>query len=179
MTSRDAHHRAGRAAPAGAYARFLLRVAIGFAAALALRALGPGLERGAIRATLASLTVVFRALHGAPAVAGDVITSGGVAFRVVGDCTPLMPTLLIVVAMLAFPAPWRARLAGIAAAAVVLWAYNLFRVVVLIGVMARWPRAFDFVHVYLWQTVTLVVVVATFMAWLSACARPAPPRAPA
>jgi hypothetical protein len=36
----------------------------------------------------------------------------------------------------------------------------------LLATIVRWPHAFRFVHVYLWQTVTLLVVSAMFLSWL-------------
>jgi exosortase/archaeosortase family protein len=147
------------------------RLVLGFAACLWIHARTPGLDRGAIRATLASVTAGLEALRVPFERFGDTLTIGGASLKIVPDCTPLMPTLLATVAILAFPAPWAARAWGIVGVAAALWIYNLLRIAVLFGVMLRWPEGFGFVHVYLWQTVTLVVVIALFMAWLGLCER--------
>src|SRR5262249_12608972 len=92
-------------------------------------------------------------------------------FQIVSDCTPLMPTVLLASAILAFPATWRWKALGLAAGAGALWAYNLTRVLALFVVKARWPQAFDFVHVYVWQSATLLVVFLLFRGWMGARAR--------
>jgi hypothetical protein len=40
------------------------------------------------------------------------------------------------------------------------------RILALIPVLAHRPQLFEFIHVYLWQTVTLLVVFALFLLWL-------------
>lgn len=148
-------------------ARFL---AIWLIAILALSA-WPGLESWAIGATVESLRRILLAA-GVPVVAQvGTIEAGGISFKIVSDCTPLMPTILLWSGFLAFPTTWRWKALGLAAGAAVLWVYNLTRVLALFLVKGRWPQAFDFVHVYVWQSATLLVVFLLFLAWLGARAR--------
>jgi len=48
----------------------------------------------------------------------------------------------------------------------VLWGFNLLRIGALIAIIAWAPKTFDFVHMYLWQTATLLVVLLLFLVWL-------------
>jgi exosortase/archaeosortase family protein len=77
-----------------------------------------------------------------------------------------MPTAALWIAIAAFPAPWRWKVGGLLAGAGLLWLYNMARILALVPVLAYRPQIFDFIHVYLWQTVTLLVVFALFLLWL-------------
>ncbi|HEY2953646.1 MAG TPA: hypothetical protein VGK89_00175 [Candidatus Eisenbacteria bacterium] len=145
---------------------FLLRFAGGWIAALVLVALVPAIDRWAVRHTVSSLMLVTR-LFGVPSGAAEAdVHIAGVAIQIVPDCTPLMPTAALWIAIAAFPASPRRKLWGLAGGAALLWLYNLARILALIPVLAHRPELFDFVHVYLWQTVTLLVVFALFLLWL-------------
>jgi len=68
------------------------------------------LPEGLLRGTRAPLSV-----H------GSTLTLRVFSFTIVPDCTPVMPTLLAAVAILAFPTSWRARAWGLGAAVAILW----------------------------------------------------------
>jgi len=163
--------RAGaRATPRRAETRavlgFLARFAGGWIATLVLLAFFPPIDLWAVRHTVSSLLLVTR-LFGLPGFSGGTdVTIAGVSIQIVPDCTPLMPTAALWIAIAAFPAPWRWKLAGLLGGGVMLWLYNLARILALIPVLAHRPQLFEFIHVYLWQTVTLLVVFALFLLWL-------------
>jgi exosortase/archaeosortase family protein len=77
-----------------------------------------------------------------------------------------MPTLMLGIAVLAYPSNATWKLVGVAAGAAALWVYNVVRMLALMATLRWWPGSFHFVHVYLWQTVTLLVVCALFLLWL-------------
>ena len=139
---------------------------------LLVAVLVPAIERRAIAGTVASDAGVLRAATFRPVVSAASILVGGHPVEITPDCTPLMPTAALWVAMLAFPAslPW--RLAGALAGAAVLWAYNVARIIAMIGVLNVRPAWFDLLHVYMWQTLTLVVVIGLFLMWLRLEPRP-------
>jgi len=145
---------------------FLARFAGGWISILMLLAFVPAIEHWAVRNTISSLLFITRLFRLGSSTGGASVTIGGVSIEIVPDCTPLMPTAALWIAIAAFPAPWRWRLAGLAAGAFVLWLYNLARILALIPVLEHRPQLFDFIHVYLWQTVTLLVVFALFLLWL-------------
>jgi exosortase/archaeosortase family protein len=145
---------------------FLARFAGGWIAILILLAFVPAIDRWAVRQTISSLLFITRLFRwNATSLAGSV-SLGGVSIQIVPDCTPLMPTAALWIAIAAFPAPWRSKLAGLAAGALLLWLYNIARILALVPVLAYRPQLFEFIHVYLWQTLTLLVVFALFLLWL-------------
>jgi exosortase/archaeosortase family protein len=172
MSERRSTRRANRARPAKREKRapgvlpFILRFVGFWVGSLLLAESTPVLDDWAVGHTVASLQAALQLLTGSGYSAGSSVGTGHLHFSIVPDCTPVMPILLFSSACLAFPATWRWKILGIMSATLILWLYNLVRVLVLFLVMSRWPAAFDFVHVYLWQTTTLIVVFLLFVCWL-------------
>jgi exosortase/archaeosortase family protein len=168
--------KAPRRAEIQAVLGFLARFAGGWISILLLLAFVPAIEHWAVRNTISSLLFITHLFRLGSSTGGESINISGVSIEIVPDCTPLMPTAALWIAIASFPAPWRWRLAGLAAGALLLWLYNLARILALIPVLAYRPQLFDFIHVYLWQTVTLLVVFALFLLWLR-LQQPGPARA--
>ena len=167
------HGHAGRAtsvrrarAPAGVgVLGFVIRFGLYWALALGVISQVPAIERWAVNTTVANLSLILRALTVKTVISNNFIQAGRASIEIVPDCTALMPTLVFWAAVAAFPTPWRRRVAGLVMGAVAVWAFNLLRVIVLIAVLWWMPKHFGFVHVYLWQAGTLLVVSAMFMYW--------------
>ena len=152
--------------PQRAILGFIARFIAGWVVLIALVAWVPALEQWSIRHTVASVARVAPLFHMSCDPRGANLSLGGTGIAIVPDCTPLMPIAALWIAILAFPASWGWRLIGMAGGAAALWLYNLLRIFLLVPVMRYRPRWFEFIHVYLWQTVTLLVVFALFMLWL-------------
>jgi len=171
MTGRRSRHpeRARRAAEASERSwviGFGVRLLIGWALAIVALALLPAIDRTAVAGTVWSVTAVLHAIALHPEITGATIRLGSAALQIIPECTPVMPVLLLAIAMLAYPAPGRWKLAGIAAGIAALWIYNIIRMLALIATLSLRPTWFKFMHVYLWQSITLLVVCALFLAWL-------------
>ena len=82
-----------------------------------------------------------------------------------------MPYFIYADVVLAFPAPFRRRVEGLVAGALVITLFNTLRIMALIGILAWRRNWFEFAHVYLWQTGTVLVVFATFALWLRSIGR--------
>ncbi len=70
--------------------------------------------------------------------------------------------LLLVAAMIAFPAPWKRRLVGIVAGVGLLSLVNLLRIVALYQMNVHAPRAFEFIHAEVFPLVMVVLAVGAF-----------------
>jgi exosortase/archaeosortase family protein len=125
-----------------------------------------GLEPLAVRITVANLEVCARLLGQSSAASGGSLWVGRTPIEIVPDCTPMLPIATLWVAILAFPATWKMRLVGILVGGAVVWLYNLARILALVPVLRFHSDWFPFVHIYLWQTVTLLTVFGVFLLWL-------------
>jgi len=85
---------------------------------------------------------------------------------IVNDCSPHVAFLLFAAVVVAFPAGWRARLAGMALGALLIHLFNTTRILALMEIQNSKPEWFDFAHTYLWQTGTVIALFACFALWL-------------
>ena len=101
-----------------------------------------------------------------PQVRGDLITLAGFTVKIVSECTALYATLMLAAFILATPATWRERLAGIVAGSAAIGVANLLRIaaVTIIGTVD--PVRFEIIHVYLGQMAMMLLVVYCCLTWV-------------
>ena len=145
---------------------FVVRFLAGWALAIGILSLVPGIERWTVQNTVHVMVVVLRLVSLEPSIMDTTVNVGRASLRIIPECTSLMPTLLLGIAMAAYPAAPGWKVIGLSAGFVLVWAVNLARVLALLATLQWWPGGFDFVHVYLWQTGMLLAVCALFLAWL-------------
>jgi exosortase H (IPTLxxWG-CTERM-specific) len=96
---------------------------------------------------------------------GTLIQSSAFAVDVKNGCNGLEAALLLVAAMLAFPAPPKHRALGIAAGLAVIQGVNLFRIVSLFWLGAHYRNVFELFHAAVWQTLLILLAVWIFLTW--------------
>ncbi len=96
---------------------------------------------------------------------GTIVRGRRFAVNIRNGCNGLETLLIFGAAVLAFPASWRARLAGLAAGAVLIQLVNLVRVVALYLTGAYLPRLFDASHTVVWQTLVILFGVLLWVGW--------------
>ena len=107
---------------------------------------------------------IINLFGGRTSVTGSVIhSSGSFALSVVTACTGLFTTGVFIVAVLAFPASFLAKLLGVLMGAAGIFLINLLRLGSLFYVGVHLPNLFDRMHLLVWQS--LVIVLALFL-WL-------------
>ncbi len=112
----------------------------------------------------------------------DVVASGrvlqsrttGFAISIEAGCNGVEAALILLAGVVAFPSGWRLKLAGIAAGIVAIQAANLLRIVSLYY-LGQWNmQVFEFAHLYLWQSLIMLDVLAVWLLWMRAVARREP-----
>jgi exosortase H (IPTLxxWG-CTERM-specific) len=109
--------------------------------------------------------VVLRGFESGVEVAGTVIRSPRFALDVQNGCNGVEATILLVAAILAFPATLRSRLIGLAVASVAIELLNLVRLSSLFWLGEHHRRIFDFFHVGVWQMLVILAAIAIFVLW--------------
>jgi Predicted membrane protein len=100
-------------------------------------------------------------------------TRNGFAVSIEAGCNGVEAALILVCAMIAFPAPWKHRLIGMAIGLVAVQGLNVLRVISLFY-LGQWnASAFEWAHLYLWQALVMLDVVIVWLVWI----RSLPPRA--
>lgn len=94
----------------------------------------------------------------------DALQGGGI--KIVAGCNGVEAVLILASAVLAFPAPWRHKFAGIVLGFVAIQALNLVRIVSLYY-LQRWSVVwFDWFHLYLWQALIIIDALVFWLLWL-------------
>ena len=106
--------------------------------------------------------------------------TNGFAVEIQAGCNGVEACITLAAAIVAFPASWRYRLAGILLGFFAVQALNLVRVISLFY-LGQWSmRAFEFAHLYLWQALILIDALVVFLVWArhARAVPPAPPNGP-
>jgi len=117
---------------------------------------------------------ILNALGEPATVAGTEIRSPAFAVQIENGCNGLETVLLFAAAVLAFPASWKRRLAGLVLGFAAIELVNLLRVVSLFWIGVHRPALFSASHTVLWQSLVVLFGVLLFLSW-AARARAAQP----
>jgi exosortase H (IPTLxxWG-CTERM-specific) len=81
-------------------------------------------------------------------------------------CNGVEATIVLIAAILAFPASWGRKLAGLAAGIVAVQGLNVVRVISLFY-LGQWDfQVFEWAHLYLWQALIMLDVLVVFLIWV-------------
>ena len=93
------------------------------------------------------------------------LTTGG-GIEIVAGCNGVEAVLILVSAVLAFPASWKHKLAGIGLGFLAIQALNLVRIISLFYLHAWSQVWFDWFHLYLWQALIVLDALVFWLLWL-------------
>jgi exosortase H (IPTLxxWG-CTERM-specific) len=110
---------------------------------------------------------------------GTVIRGPRFAVNIRNGCNGVEAMLIFLAAVLAFPASWKSRLAGLALGILAIQVINLIRVVALFLTGVYFPKIFDSSHTVIWQTIVILFGVLLWIFWANRFAAPAAPAEPA
>jgi exosortase H (IPTLxxWG-CTERM-specific) len=95
-------------------------------------------------------------------------TTNGFAISIEAGCNGIEAAIVLIAAMLAFRAPWKHRLVGIAVGLAAVQVLNVVRVISLFY-LGQWSfAAFEWAHLYLWQALIMLDVLVVWLLWLRA-----------
>lgn len=90
----------------------------------------------------------------------------GVGVQIEPGCNGIEACIVLVSAILAFPARWRYKIIGILMGVLAVEAVNVLRVISLFYLL-QWSRpAFEFAHLYLWQALIMLDVLVVWFVWV-------------
>jgi exosortase H (IPTLxxWG-CTERM-specific) len=98
-------------------------------------------------------------------VAGTVMRSPRFALDVQNGCNGVEAIILLVAAIMAFPASLRSRIIGMLVAGCALALLNLIRLSSLFWLGANHRRIFDLFHITVWQSLIIIAAISMFMIW--------------
>jgi len=107
----------------------------------------------------------------------SIISAKGPAIDIERGCDAVEPSALFVSAVLASPVPLLARLSAAAVGTFLLMVLNLVRVVSLFLCRIYFPKAFETMHLDVWQALFIILAILLWAGWASRMARRRAPQA--
>lgn len=98
-------------------------------------------------------------------------TTNGFGVAIMPGCNGVEACIILIAAILAFPAPWRPKLVGLGIGILAVQAVNVLRIVSLFY-LGQWNMQwFEFAHLYLWQALIMLDVLVVWLLWVRYLAR--------
>jgi exosortase H (IPTLxxWG-CTERM-specific) len=93
-------------------------------------------------------------------------SASGFAVSIEAGCNGIEAAIILIAAMLAFPAPWKHRVIGVLAGLFAVQALNIVRVISLFY-LGQWnTQVFEWAHLYLWQMLIMLDVLIVWLIWI-------------
>ena len=119
-------------------------------------------------------------LHQTASICGKILGLFGKKYKIVESsvfspdfslslirgCDSIYPTAMLWSAILAFSAPWRSKVIGLAIGAILLYCINVVRILSMFFLGAYFPSFFDMVHIYAWQSLFILLTLSIFLIWV-------------
>ena len=116
--------------------------------------------------TAATLGFLLRVLGMQPIVQGVFVSVDNFGVKIIGECSAIYILILFSSFVLAYPTSWKKKTIGLLFGIPSLFAVNTLRLVVVFIAGMWYPDLFEYIHVYLWQTIIIILVFIACFAWL-------------
>lgn len=103
---------------------------------------------------------------------GALTTSAEFHFEVTAECTSLVPTAILIAAVLAWPSTRKEKLIGAVAGTAALFMINQIRILTLFYVGTSFPRFLDMAHYFIWQGLIVLIALGLWLFWTERMVRP-------
>jgi exosortase H (IPTLxxWG-CTERM-specific) len=124
---------------------------------------------------LVEVSAIVIRLFGGHAAAQQVILrnpSNGFAMEVLDGCNGDDVVVLLWAAILAYPASWLQKGKGLLAGTAAIYLINFLRIISLFYLGQYNTRWFEFAHLYVWESVFVLLTLTIFWMWVRRMAAP-------
>lgn len=94
------------------------------------------------------------------------IRTAELELHILRGCDGVEAWLLLITALLVFPMSWRRRWLGVVWGSLLIYTFNLVRIVSLFHLSLRKPEWFEVAHGVVWQSVIVLAAAAFILSWL-------------
>ena len=116
--------------------------------------------------TAATLGFLLQVLGTQPTIQGAVVSADGFSAKIIGECSALYVFILFSSFVLAYPATLQNKAIGLLFGIPALFAVNTVRLAIVFLVGVWRPDIFEYVHVYLWQPIIIILIFISCLVWL-------------
>ena len=125
-----------------------------------------GFVRWANEITAQLLAFALRLLGSPSSVEGPIVRSPLLSLEIVFECTAILPMVLFGAAVAATPSRKESKFVALAWGLPAIVIFNLVRLVSLVYIGHLLPRAFETVHLLVWQPLTILFSLALWLVWV-------------
>lgn len=97
----------------------------------------------------------------------QILSSRRFSVAIYNGCNGLEAILIFASGVLAFPAPWRRKVIGLMLGFLAIQVANVVRVVSLFYVGVYWPKWFAASHIFIWQSLIILLGVVLWLVWVN------------
>ena len=97
---------------------------------------------------------------------GNTLSISGFAVQVLDMCNGVEATIILLAAILAFPAPWLYKFKGLFIGILTVHTLNILRIISLLYLGVYKPAWFHWVHWYLWDSLIMLDILIVFLTWI-------------
>ena len=105
---------------------------------------------------------------------GIIISGKGFSVKILANCNAIFEIILFLSAVIAFPALIKDKLVGGALGTIFIYLLNLLRVVLLFLIGVYSPQFFEGTHIYVAQSIFIVMVAIFWLFWVGKWVRTVP-----
>jgi exosortase/archaeosortase family protein len=124
-----------------------------------------GFIHGANASTATALAFVLRLLGAGSHAEGTLVRSEIFSLEIIAECTAILPIVLFLAAVAATPSSRRAKFWVLVWGVPAIFLFNLIRLVSLVYIGHIAPRAFESVHLLVWQPLIILFALALWLLW--------------
>lgn len=121
---------------------------------------------GFLRFTAGVTGSILRFLGTRLEVSGTMISSADFKMRIGHECTAIVPAVILLCAVIAYPSRIRDKLLCLAIGLPILFVLNLVRTVTLYYIGTHIRDFFDIAHFVVWQSVMILAVIIIWLIWV-------------
>jgi len=118
------------------------------------------------KAFAGSAAWVARHVGSTATVDDNLIWVNGLSLNINHECTGVFVLFVLASFITAYPARWRAKVAGILIGISLLSLINMIRIATLVRVVEFYPNLFTYFHEYVWQGAFLMMVTLYAITWV-------------
>jgi exosortase H (IPTLxxWG-CTERM-specific) len=121
-----------------------------------------GLERFTARIS----GVLLNILQLDTSVDGKHLSSPNYSCVIVAECTGVFEMMILLAGILAYPTSVRKKLWGILLGCSILYATNVFRIILIVIVGNFSYQASELIHLWVWQVINILIIIAICLFWI-------------
>jgi exosortase H (IPTLxxWG-CTERM-specific) len=117
-----------------------------------------------VNATVSSFILNLFGMH--TVAVKENITSSAFSVCIANGCDAVEAMALFSSALLSFPAKWKYKLVGFFVGIAVMMSLNIIRIVSLFFTGIYFPKAFELMHVEVWQVLFILIAIGLWIFWI-------------